>query len=63
MSGKCNLLSSVTSQQKFEATNIKALSVSHLSDRLCYSPQLSDRPCYSSQTDQCYSSVLQLSFI
>ena len=25
--------------------------------------QLSDRPCYSSQTDQCYSSVLLLSFI
>ena len=44
MSGECNLLSSVLSQQKFVATGVKALSVS----------QLSDRPCYRSQTDQFY---------
>ena len=32
-------------------------------DRLCHSSQLSDRQCYSSQTEQWYSSMLQLSFI
>ena len=49
----CNFLGSVSSQQKFEATDVKALNVS----------QLSDRPCLSSWIDQCYSSdrsVLQL---
>ena len=53
--GVCNFLSSVSSQQKFEAADVKALgqTMSKLSDRLCY----------SSQTDQCYSSMLQLSFI
>ena len=44
--GVCNFLGSVSSQQKFEVTDVKALGVSH-----------------SSRTDQCYSSVLQLSFI
>ena len=53
MSGECNFLDSVSSQQKFEVMDIKPLSMS----------QLSDRPCYSSPTDQRYSSVLQLSFI
>ena len=72
MSGECNLLCSVSSQQKFEAMDVKALSVSQLSDGPCYSSQLSDRlcdssqppdrPCYSSRTDQGYCSVLQLSF-
>ena len=51
--GVANFLGSVSSQQKFEATDVKALGMS----------QLSDRPCYSSRTDQCYSSVLQFSFI
>ena len=32
MSGECNLLGSVLSQQKFEAMDIKALSTSQLSD-------------------------------
>ena len=45
--------SSVSSQQKFEVMDVKALGMSQLSDRLCYSSQLSDRPCYSSRTDQC----------
>ena len=39
----------------FEVTDVKAL-------RQTMS-QVSDKLCYSSQTDQCYSSVLQLSFI
>ena len=53
--GVCNFLGSVSSQQKFEVTDVKALgqNISQLSDRLCH----------SSQTDQCYSSVLQLNFI
>ena len=52
MLGECNFLGSVSSQQKFEATDVKALGqkVSQLSDRPCYSSQLSDR------------SVLQLHF-
>ena len=33
MSGACNLLSSVSSQQKFEAMDMKALGKSQLSDR------------------------------
>ena len=53
MSDECNFLGSVSSQQKFEAMDVKALGMS----------ELSDRPCYSSRTDQCYSSVLQFSFI
>jgi len=32
MSGECNLLGSVLSQQKFEAMDIKAFSASQLSD-------------------------------
>ena len=45
----CNFLGSVLSQQKFEVMDqvLKPL----------------DRPCHRSRTDQCYSSVLQLSFI
>ena len=37
LSGECNLLSSVSSQQKFEAMDIKALGTSQLLDRPCYS--------------------------
>ena len=48
LKGVCNFLSSVSSQQKFEVTDVKALGVSQLSDRLCL----------SSQKDQCYSSIL-----
>ena len=44
MSSECNLLGSVSSQQKFEATDIKALGTS----------QLLDSPCYSSWIDQFY---------
>ena len=63
----------VLSQQKFEITDIKSFGTSQLSDSPCDSSQLLDRPCYTSwfsdrqcyisQTDQCYSSMLQLSFI
>ena len=49
----CNFLGSVLSQQKFEATDVKALSVSQLLDTLCL----------SSRTGQYCNSVLQLSFI
>ena len=48
VSGKCNLLSSVSFQQKFEAKDIKALGASQLLDRPCYSSQVLNRPCYSS---------------
>lgn len=43
--GVCNFLGSVSSQQKFEVTDVKALgqNVSQSSDRPCYSSQLSDR--------------------
>ena len=53
--GVFNFLGSVSSQQKFEVMDVKALgqNISQLSDRLCH----------SSQTDQCYSSMLQVSFI
>ena len=44
MSGECNLLGSVSFQQKFEATDVKALGAS----------QLLNSPCYSSWTDQFY---------
>ena len=44
LSGECNLLSSVSSQQRFEATDVKALGTS----------QLFDSPCYSSWADQFY---------
>ena len=44
VSGECNLLSSVSSQQRFEVMDVKALGTS----------QLSDSPCYSSWTDQFY---------
>ena len=63
LSGECNLLCSVSSQQKLEATDVKALGLSQLSDRPCYRSWLLDRPCYSSWTDQFYTSMLQLSFI
>ena len=42
--GECNLLGCVLSQQRFEATDIKALGA----------PQVSDSLCYSSWTDQFY---------
>ena len=51
--GLCHFFGSVLSQQKFEVTDVKALSMS----------QLSDRPCHSSRIDQCYSSVLQLFYL
>ena len=44
MSGECNLLSSVLSQQKFEVTDVKAVGRS----------MLSDSPCYSSWTNELY---------
>ena len=50
----CNFSGSVSSQQKFEKMDIKALGASQLLDSPCYSAQLSDRPCYSSRTDQFY---------
>ena len=53
--GVGNFLSSVSSQQKFEAMDIKALGRTM--------SQLSERLCYSSWTGQCHSSMLQLSFI
>ena len=56
LSGECMLLGSVSSQQGFGVTDIKAPSA-------CHSSQVSNRPCYSSQTNQCYSSVSQLYFI
>ena len=37
MSGECDRLGSVLSQQRFQATDIKALGESQLSDSLCYS--------------------------
>ena len=48
--GVCNFLSMSCHNKNLD---VKALGVSLLSDRLCL----------SSQTDQCYSSMLQLSFI
>ena len=39
LSGECNLLGSVSSQQKFKATDVKALGASQLLDSLCYSPR------------------------
>ena len=36
LSGECNLLGSVSSQQKFEARDVKALCLSQLSGRPCY---------------------------
>ena len=44
MSEECNLLGSVSFQQRFEAMDVKALG----------ELQLSDSPCYSSWTDQFY---------
>ena len=44
MSGECNLLGSVSSKRRFEATDDKALDAS----------QLLDSPCYSSRTAQFY---------
>ena len=66
VSGKCMLLGSVSSQQRFGVTDIKAPSACHSSrvlERSCYSSQVSNGPCYSSYTNQCYSSILQLYFI
>ena len=40
LSGECILLGSVSSQQRFEVTDIKALA--------CHSSQVLDRLCYSS---------------
>ena len=48
--GVCNFLSSVSSQQKFEVTELKALGVS----------QLSKGPCLSSWTD-CVTALRQIS--
>ena len=45
LSGECNLLGSVSSQQKFEMTDIKALSASQLLDTLFYSSWVLNRLC------------------
>ena len=57
VSRECNLLGSVSSQQKSEATDVKALGVPQLSDRYCYSSSLLGRPCYSSWTGQFYLEI------
>ena len=44
VSEECDLLGSVSSQQRFEVIDVKALGMS----------PLSDSPCYSSWTDQFY---------
>ena len=54
VSGECNLLCSVSSQQKFEVMDIKALGVSQLSDR----PDSVIALRQISVTVPCYSSVL-----
>ena len=41
----------------------KDLECQILKPSACHSSQVLNRPCYSSQTNQCYSSVLQLYFI
>ena len=51
LSGECNLLGSVSSQQNLEATDVKALGLSHLSDSVIALGQIS-------VTALCYSSVL-----
>ena len=58
VSGKCILLGSVLSQQKFEVMDVRDLSMSYLSDRPCYSSQVLDRLYYSFQVSNrpCYSS-------
>ena len=38
VSGECDLLDSVSSHQRFEVTDVKALGASLLSDSLCYNP-------------------------
>ena len=43
--------------------DVRALGVSQLQDRPCYSSRVLSRQCYSSQTDKCNSSVLQHNFI
>ena len=51
VSGECVLLGSVSSQQRFGVTDIKALLACHSSwvfGRPCYSSQVSNGPCYSS---------------
>ena len=50
MSGECMLLGSVSSQQTFGVTDIKAFPR--------YRSRVLDRLCYISQTNQCYSSIL-----
>ena len=57
--GECEISSVLSHLNKnLKRQDVKALGVSQLSDRSCYTSRLSDRPCHSSQTDQCYSSVL-----
>ena len=43
LSSECHLLGSVLSQQKFGVMDIKALGMSQLLDRLCYSSRVSNR--------------------
>jgi len=43
LSGECNVLGSVSSQEKFEATDIKVLGASQLLDRPCYNSQVWNR--------------------
>ena len=46
LSGECILLSSVSSQPKFETTDVRALGVSWLSDRPCYSSRCEGMPTH-----------------
>ena len=51
LSDECISLGSVSSQQRFGVTDIKAPSACHSSrvlDRPCYGSQVSNGPCYSS---------------
>ena len=68
LSGECNLLSSVSSQQRFEVTDVEALRASQLLGSPCYSFRVSDRLLQLSGLEQTVlqlldRSVLQLSFI
>ena len=54
--GVCHFLGSVSSQQKSEVMDVKALGASQLSDSVAALGQISI-------TALCYSSMLQLSFI
>ena len=60
MLGECNLFGSVSSQQKFEAMDVKALGGSQLSDHIISLGSRTDRVIALEQisvTALCYSSV------